>query len=78
MTDHLNVPVQLLAYARIKKLDAELAAAAIHPDCAARQLAIVQELILHANVARSLGEPEYRDYLRACVTTSEDGVITLY
>ena len=77
--EHMMVPTQLLAYARIQKLDAELAAAAaIHPDHAARQLALVQDLVLHANVARNLGEPEYQQYIRACVTAGEDGIITLF
>ena len=79
MTDHLNVPLQLLAYARIQKLDAELAAAAaIHPDHAERQLALVRDLVLHANEARNMGDPEYKQYVHACVTAGEDEIITLF
>jgi Tfp pilus assembly protein PilF len=79
MTDHMSVPTQLLAYARVQKLERELAeASAIHPDYASRRLAAVKELVLHVNVARNLGEPEYRDYLRACVLTQDGNLITLF
>ena len=79
MSEHLNVPIQLLAYARVQKLERELAeASAIHPDYSERRLAAVKELVLHANEARRDGEPEYKAYIRACVLTQDDNLITLF
>ena len=74
MTDrkHPTVPVALLAYARIKKLEAEVAA---------RQeeaVAFVQTFIGEVNEARRDGDPEYKRYLRGCVDVAEDGIITLF
>jgi Tfp pilus assembly protein PilF len=79
MSEHLNVPIQLLAAARVEKLERELAEASmIHPDYAERRLASVKELVMRVNVARNLGDPEYRAYLRACVLTQDDNLITLF
>ena len=79
MSEHLNVSVQLLAYARVQKLERELAeASAIHPDYSERRLAAVKELVNHVNLARREGDPEYKAYLRACVLTQDDNLITLF
>jgi Tfp pilus assembly protein PilF len=70
---------QLLATARVEKLEQELAeASAIHPDYASRRLAAVKELVLHVNISRGLGDPEYKAYLRACVETQDGNLITLF
>jgi hypothetical protein len=79
MSEHLNVPVQLLAYARVQKLERELAeASVIHPDYAERRLASVKELVSHVNLTRREGDPEYKAYLRACVLTQDENLITLF
>ena len=70
---------QLLAAARVEKLERELAeASAVHPDYADPRLAVVKELVLHVNEARRDGEPEYKAYIRACVLTQDDNLITLF
>jgi hypothetical protein len=73
------MPNQLLATARVEQLYGDLArAAAIHPDVAARQLAMVKDLVFRVNISRNLGDPEYKAYLRACVETQDGNLITLF
>ena len=70
---------QLLAAARVEKLERELAEAnAIHPAYAERRLDAVKELVSHVNLARREGDPEYKAYLRTCVLTQDDNLITLF
>ena len=77
MKIHQSVPITLLAYARVQHL-AKFNAEAVGTPQAGLLDASLRELIRTANEARVDGEAEYREYLRYCAASEEDGLITMF